>query len=498
MSSLLNIELKNGQLNKYQFSYEKNRDCVEGQEAVKSSANAMKYLPKLSGHITDPVFGQQLYNNYKNYAYYFPSAGRTVDGYAGIAFRKTPTITINEKEKFENDFTLDGQPLVDFAKNVFEEVVVNYRPVLLVDYSEDAKRAYTRMYKTLDVLDWRVGYIEGVSQVNFVKLYETVEIVNPNDEFESIIVDQIRVLDIDETGYYRSRVYQRTDSGESNELTAEYQQVGEDMYPTIRNQKMRSIPVIPVSPVGQTWDLDYSPVNDLTDVSISYYRTSASYQNALLLTGNPTPCFKGLMSEENEVVGLGSSKVLEFQPEGGHSWFLTLGSEGVIELRTQLDTLKNDMAVVGARILSSDPSGVEAAETAQIHRAGEQSVLMSISASVSRAIEKALKLSYVWTYDENIDDISFNLNVDFDTTGMNPQMITQLFQLHSAGKISFEALYRALEKGEVYPEDWSLEQELEKIEEDNKENKEKQGQLAIQGLEDEEIVETEEETEEEV
>ena len=468
------IESINKQLEKFKLSYETCNDCVEGQEAVKKSKNIETYLPKLSGQLLDSTYGQKLYDSYKNYAYFFPSVGRTVDGYTGVAFRKAPAIEL-KNDNLLKDITLDGKTLVDFSKSVFEEVVINYRPCILVDYSKDANRAYMRMYKTLDILDWRAGYINGVNQVNFVKLKEIRTVTDPENEFNNIDLDQIRILDIYDD-IYRQRTYIKSSSSISIENSFKESIVIKDneytlfetINPVMNNNYFKYIPCFPISTKGLDWDLDYSPINDLADVSINFFRVSASHKNAQLLTGNPTPCLIGLQDDDDdEGVSLGSSRVLTFN-EGGSSWFLTLGSEGLLALENDLATLKNDMAVVGARILSSDPNGVESAETAQIHRAGEQSVLMALSNSVSNVIEKALKLAVEWSGDSS-DKVTFSLVVDFDTTGISQPILNQLWLMYNAGNISFATLFAAMKKGEIYPNGWTEKDELKAIAKDNEE-----------------------------
>jgi len=491
------------ELEKYKASYERCNDTADGQDAVKNSENAEDYLPMLTGQKLDGDRGKKLYEVFKEYAYFFPAVGRTIEGYSGLVFRKSPNAEY-DNEEILNDITLDGQPLDDFSKEVFEETIKNYRSAIIVEYSEESKRAYMRMYKTLDILNWKMGYINGVYSVNFVVLQESVSLQDEDKEFEEEVKKQIRVLDIDENGYYRVRVYQK----DSDNLTLS-NSTGLDGYkiisttnPMMNSQYMKFIPIFPISPIGQKWGLNYSPINDLSLISIVYYRLSAGHKNSQLLLGNPTPCLAGLQDDgTGSSVTLGSSRVLPFDTDG--KWgFLSLGADGVKALKEDLLDLQKDMAVVGARILSSDPNGIESAETAQIHRSGEQSVLMSISKSVSRGLEKALKLVDEWTTGKLNDKISYSLTVDFNISMIDAQTMTALWTMNSSGAVSNHVFMQALKRGEIYPEGWTEKDEIKEL---KKDKKKKEAEKPVnetldsglenvdleEGEEDEEIIEEE-------
>ena len=462
----MSLTTLHSQLEKYKTSYERCNDTADGQDAVKSGDNAEVYLPMLRGQKMDGQRGRDLYETFKEYAYFFPAVGRTIEGYKGVIFRKSPSIEYNDQEIID-DITLDGQPLEDLAKEVVEDVVKNYRPAIIVEYSQERKRAYMRMYKALDILDWGLGYVNGSYQVNYVVLQEVITKRDDENEFERESLKQIRVLDLDENGNYRVRVYTKPDDGFVVGTGLDGYTLQSTTYPMMNSKNMDFIPIIPISPEGQKWDLKYSPINDLSLISIVYYRLSAGHKNSQLLLGNPTPCLAGLQDDGDDSVTLGSSRVLPFDTDG--KWgFLSLGSDGVKALKEDLLDLQKDMAVIGARILSSDPNGVESAETAQIHRSGEMSVLMSISKSISKGIEKGLKLVDEWTNGKEDSKTAFNLNVDFNVSAIDAQTMTALWQMNSSGAVSNHVFMQALKRGEVYPDGWSEDDEIKELKKDKK------------------------------
>ncbi|MFX5760945.1 DUF4055 domain-containing protein, partial [Acinetobacter baumannii] len=78
------------------------------------------------------------------------------------------------------------------------------------------------------------------------------------------------------------------------------------------------------------------------------------------------------------------------------AYFLEFEGQGLDALEKNLSRKENQMAILGARLLEAPQKGVEAAETAGIHRAGENSVLASVAQTLSEGLEKALELFILW------------------------------------------------------------------------------------------------------
>jgi len=467
----------NIQLEKFLPSINKTRDFAKGEDEVKNSPNSELYLPKLAGQRKDTTFGQADYDVYKQYAEVFPSVGRTEESYIGIAFRKDPLIETPD-DRYKDDFTLGGQSVTEFAKEIFKEVLETNRPVILVDIpstdeSEEGfisrddtlteDRSFATLYSAENVLDWDEKRENGILKTVFVKLKESKRIIA--EDMTATVVDIIRVLDIDSEGYYRVRVYTSTsDEGEENEdytLSAE-------IYPEIKGSKMEFIPVFPVSPSGHNWDLNYPPLNDLTNIAQGWYRNSASYENGLLLAGSPTLMIKGLLvpdGQENTSVKVGAGAVLNLDTEGGDAKYIQIGSDGLSEIKRAMEDKKKEMAVIGARILGGDTNGVEAAETAMIHRAGEHSVIINIGKSISGVLTEVMKLLYQWDTgnEPSGDDLSFRLNIDFDFSKLDPQQLTALMAAVQSGSMSKESYFYNLERGEMYPPNTTFEEEQKNI-----------------------------------
>jgi hypothetical protein len=121
------------------------------------------------------------------------------------------------------------------------------------------------------------------------------------------------------------------------------------------------------------------------------------------------------------------------------------------------------MAILGARLLSSEKKATETAQTAQIHRAGESSILASIAQTISIGLSEALSIFSEWA---GVDgEAEIELNDDFIPQGLDPQQLTALVGAWNSGAISLATLFENLQAGEIIAQDITYEEEQARIEE---------------------------------
>jgi hypothetical protein len=469
----------------------KNQDAVDGQEAIKGE-RCKVYLPKLLGMLLQPN-GDSLYNIYIEYANWFNASGRTLDGLRGLVFRKQPVIEVPESmTPVLEDINLRNQTLEGFAKEAFEQVAIKNRVGILVDFpvnnnaetltiaDAEAKnlRPYACMYNAENIWNWREERINNKWQTSFVVLKEVEYEAGAEagvEEFNSVQVDIIRVLDFTPEGHYRQRVYKKRNEAtaivnttsvatQTIESSGTGYTLDEEIIPTIDGKPLAFIPFCPITGDGISWDLKLPAINDLVNVNIAHYRNSANYENGLLFTGNPTPCVSGLADDDSNdsTLALGSSTVLQFKLDG--KWgFLEFSGNGLNTIREAMLDKENQMAVLGARILANDKKGVEAAETAQIHRAGENGVLGDMSNSIAMGLTKVLKVMAMWM-GENPDDVYIELNTDYNPSGLTDRQIAALMSLWQQGRISAQDFFKLLKKGEIIHAEKTFEEHEEEIE----------------------------------
>lgn len=431
--------------------WRKMRDVVAGQEAVHAATT--NYLPRLSGQ-TDTE-----YKSYLKRAIFYAATSRTVDGLTGMVFRKPPQIEIPEGIRAHlDDITLDGISLQGFAENIVDDVIAVGRCGILVDHPTvggDTTRAqaeaanirpFLKHYTAENIFNWKV---EGRNNAQVLTQLRLWEIAPVNDgEFDTINRKQIRILDLDAAGQYRQRIFVENKTAATADK--KWIQLGDDIYPLLNGAPLSFIPFYFVGVKNSSVKVEKPPLIDLANVNLSHYTSTADLEHGAHFTGLPTAVIIGHTETDDE-------KSTEYRIGAATAWifpnpetkveYLEFQGQGLDALEKRIAKKEEQMAFLGARMLTPDKKGIESAETAQIHRMGEMSVLSSLAQSVSDSIEAALKFMTEWAGFPG--DVSFQLNRDFMASVMSPQELTALLQLWQAGGIAFEDLLENLKRGEI-------------------------------------------------
>ncbi len=101
----------------------------------------------------------------------------------------------------------------------------------------------------------------------------------------------------------------------------------------------------------------------------------------------------------------------------------------------------------------------ESAEAKRIDRSQNDSTMMVIAQQMQDLIDNCLKFHSEYLNEPNAGS-SF-VNRDFVSARLEPQEITSLLTLFTAGTITQETLLKQLSTGEVLPDDFDIEEEIE-------------------------------------
>jgi len=466
--------------------WEKVRDAAAGEEAVK--AKTIQYLPKLGGHTID-ANGQTLYNLYLQYAHWYGATARTLAGLRGLVFRKDPLKSIpDELTAYENNITADGQSLMSFTKDVLMEVLQTNRCGIFIDFPhvefrDDYSRAdmeqmnirpYVRMYRAESIINWRTEAVDNETITTLVVLVETID-EPETDGFSIKRITQYRVLYLDmDTGVYHQQLYQMRDgvddAGALGGSVGGIQLIG-DVVPLVNGEELSSIPFFPITDKGITWEITNSTLLPLVNTNISHYRNSANREQALIWTGNPTPVFSGYIGDTDESsIRLGSTEAVLLS-NGGTAQFLEFTGQGIDPIKEVMLEKEEEMAVLGARIIAPEKRTAETAESAAIHRAGEQGVLADIANSLSDGLTRVLRFFGDFHGITDHAKVWIKLNTDFLPAPMSPEMLKELAALYANNFISWRTYIYQLQQGEILPLGTTSDSELVEIAQDMKNEK---------------------------
>lgn len=435
------------------------RDVLSGQDAI--HARGEVYLPKLKEQ------PQEEYDAYRKRASFYNATGRTVGGLKGMLLRKAPIVEVPASvTPLLDDVTLSGTPLTLFLGEVCYEalglgrlgILVDYPPVEAATTLADARQLKLQptlqLYHAESIINWKCQHVGTAYVLTLLVLKERDAVVK--DEFQDTYEDRYRVLDLDPAGDYRVRVFKLDAAGQAL-------QVGVDVYPLMASKKLRYIPFTFLGPDGTRPDPEEPPLLDLVDLNLSHYRTTADLEHGAHYTGLPTPWISGYveqLSADGKPMKLyiGGSTAWVFPDPQAKAQYLEFTGQGLQALVDRLDVKEKQMAVLGARMLEPRVKGVESAETAAIHRKGEESLLAAQSQAISLGVTQALRWFVDWAGADSAE-VAVTLTTDFYPLSMTPQMLTALIAGWQAGAYSDQTLFSNLQAAEVIAEDVTLEEE---------------------------------------
>ncbi len=430
-------------------------DVSCGQDAVHKAGKT--YLPMLKDQSADD------YKSYVARATFYNATWRTIAGLLGMLFRKPPQVkTPAGLEPLLEDVTMSGIPLHIFVSEIVEECLEKGRCGVLVDYPHANIKGATvaqaqslglrpsmQLYEAQDIINWRVTRINNQSVLSLVVITENS--VTLKDEFTEESETHYRVLDLSE-GRYRVRVFKIGTRGEDVLLS--------EAFPLMNNNPMDFIPFVFFGPDDLTSEVDDPPLIDLVNLNLHHYFVTATKCRALPFCV-PTMFIAGMQLNDGEKLCVGAPTAIVAPDPAAHAGMIEYSGQGLGSLEKEIDKVEQQMAILGARMLEQQKRAVEAADTAAIHRKGEESILSSISQVISMGVNKCLGWFAQWAGHDG--EVKFELNRDFYPVNMSPQELTALIAAWQNGAISSQSLFDNLKQGEIISIDTTFEEEQARI-----------------------------------
>lgn len=486
----------------YLPSWKRAREAIEGEEAVKLAGET--YLPRLEGQ-TDAE-----YLAYVGRASFFNAVGRTLDGFAGMIFRRDPRLKLPEGDglpgvgfgKLLRDADLLGTNLLDYARSVTTEVLAVGRAGTLVEWSDEEARPFFVRYRPEDILNWKMQRVGGEPQLVLVVLAELAEGEGEGlDVFEDARVPQIRVLRLVPGQGYHVELWRKVPKGQKGAAavepgmgvvdspgvvvqserssgpvflpgTGDAAAQGEwtqlrTLQPKRRGERLMRIPFVFHGPEHSRPDPQKLPMQDIIAKNFTHYRVDADYHHGMHFSALPTAWVAGF--DKAAVLKLGSTVAWVTENADAKAEFLEFRGQGLATLERAMDRDERLMAVLGSRMIETPKRVSESAEALALRKAGESSVVANIASSVSQSLTLALRWAYWWLSSEAqvgdvpVETVSLALNRDYDVAGLSAEELTALVAAWQTGLMSHDSALNRLREGEILPEGRTNEEERELI-----------------------------------
>jgi hypothetical protein len=464
-------EIKHPSYDSHIAAWEKIRDVIAGEDAVKEKG--IEYLPSLGGSGEGVLkqlaeTGSFITSSYPSYllrASFYEASSRTVDGIKGVVFKKAPQIEFPKSQvKLLDNIGEEGTSLVDFAKEVFENVFSIGRHGVLLDFDSNLTDANIKPYlvgfRAEDILNWKIEKIEGENKLVMLVLRES-GYEEGNSIFEHRAFQKRRVLtlnkDIETDGYvYKVTIFKlKKNSDKKDEWLQEKEE-----NPIIRGKTISYIPFMFFGVNNNTSKIDKSPILGIVNMNLSHYRSSADIEHGRHFTALPTAWVAGF-----DVAGMkleiGSPVAWVSENPNAKAGYLEYKGQGLGAIENALEHKEKQMASMGARLLEEPRKAVESADSHKQRRSGEESITASIANGLSNGFTKILE----WITEWNLltGEVSIIFNTKYVSDVMQPQMLTALMLARQQGEISRDTFLYNMQKSEILPDGRSVDDELDLI-----------------------------------
>lgn len=455
---MANVKFKRKDFIKIAKLYKLIRDCIGGAPEVKAAKTT--YLPQPNAADTSDA-NIERYDAYINRAVFYGVTGRTLAGLVGQVFSRDPVIEVPEGLKLvTEDANGEEVDIIQLSKKATSLTLGYGRAGLFTDYPSTEGTSISKadletgkirptisLYRPEQVINWRTKTRGAETILSLIVLEE--KYVSQDDGFEMKEALQYRVLRLgpstENVTFEASEIYTveiwRGDVGNMG-ITETYQP---------KNHAGNYFDELPFSFIGSEnndSEIDHPPLYDIASLNIAHYRNSADYEESCYIVGQPTPYLTGLTEEWvtsvlKGTVTLGSRAAIAL-PKDASAGLLQADPNSMPKEAMELK--ERQMVALGAKLVEQTTVQRTATE-AGIEEASETSILSSSAKNVSKAFVKAFEWCAAFTGDTG--PITFELNSDFDISGMGAQERAQIIAEWQSGAITFNEMRETLRKAGI-------------------------------------------------
>jgi hypothetical protein len=359
---------------------------------------------------------------------------------AGMLTRKPVRLvdtsdTIRE-QLFDTD--LNGNDLNVWTYEAARKMVRYGHVGTLVDAPADGGRPYWVNYTPRQILGWRTESNEGKQQLTMLRLQELASV--PDGEYGEKVVQQVRVLT---PGEYQ--IHQKDDKGDFRMVDEGRTSLSEIPFSIAYSNRLGFMESRP-------------PLEDIAELNLKTYQIQSDLDNQLHISAVPMLAFYGFPSAAEEV-SAGPGEAIAFPAEGRAEYIEPGGTSFQFQFQ-RLEQLASQINELGLSAVLGQKLTAETAEAKRINRSQGDSTMMVIAQNMQDMIDNCLQF-HAQYLGQNEAAGSCHVNRDFMGTRLDPQEISSLLQLYTAGTITQETLLQQLSDGEVLGDDFDVDEELE-------------------------------------
>lgn len=432
----------------------KGRALVSGTDGMRAAGET--YLPRFRAE--DP----QDYRARLNSSWLFNGYAKSLKDMAGRVFEKPAEIPDAPEQIIDwaENIDMQGNDLSTFAAEVFRDGLTSGVSYIMVDAprrdgettrqqaADRGLRPYLVHLAVEDILGWKTATYDNVLALSQLRIMESVEEDDPEDEFAELVIPQVRVLDRLDGGVH-VRIYREVKDKWAlwDEYTTDAQEITVAAFYANRTGFFTGAP----------------PMEDMADVNIAHWQSQSDQRNILHFARVPILHASGRDDDEALVISAGMA-VQSRDPQAALQWVEHDG-KAIDSGRQDLKDLEFQMETLGLQLLVARQ---QTATGAALEAAKETSGLAMMADSLKDALEQALDWAAQYG-GLGEQSITVSINTDYGITMLTAQEVTAMLMAVNTGSLSKETFLHEMARRGMIREDIDVEAELERIKVDQPE-----------------------------
>ena len=434
------------------------RGVTEGEDAVKMRGE--KYLPMAALKCKEEQKAR--YRAYKMRTPFIPFTYMAYQVQHAMVFRRTPTVVCGEDFKasgYLSNVDGKGSSLYQFASDFFSDLLkTGFGGILLdmpaveegltvYDAEKRGVRPYLTYYPAESIINWVFDNSAGIKRLKLVVLRELVDVYT--DEFTAESEERYRVLSINDEGYYEQRLYCPVYERRGGKKVLEDFSVVTTPV-VVNGERLTYIPFA----FMPTDAPEKPPLYDLAMMNIHHYQVMADYYNGLHKVTMPTGYITGYTPSDDDgddEITLGGDVFITEENSDARFGMLSYAGEGMEHTKDGIDKIESLIAGIFMKSIAPDKKTSETAESAYVHRSGENARLATFARNVSEKLSQVVQWYEEWCGYEGLVEI--HLNYDYETMSLDPNIINSIANISGQGKFPLYCVFYILKQQELIDPD---------------------------------------------
>jgi hypothetical protein len=334
------------------------------------------------------------------------------------------------------------------------------------DKREDL-RPYVRQIKADRLLGWKYHIENGKEILDEIRIHEFVTEPDPDDEWNDIKVEQIRVV-----RPFQQLVYQKKEDDKGKEDWLLVETIVTDF---------EEIPLVPLYTNKIKFLVGEPLFIDLANLNISHWQSNSDQQNIIHVIRVPILLGTALTDVETgaQELTIGPNSIVHAEPGGDLKYVEHTGKAAEVGFMA-LERLEGDITRMGAEIILNKRTGNPTATARALDQAESDSEMATVSTNVEDAWQEVFRfmtLAFGEDEPEDITTIGVNMNKDFNLGMWDVSAIKDLLSMRGTGDLSQSTLWFEMKRIGILSEDFDEEAEEALLELEKEANMEREADM---------------------